>query len=130
MARTLFTGLAWLLAAGIATQVFLAGLAIFVDPGWWGVHRSFVHAIEVVVLLLFALSFLARLPASLRWLSAAAFGLIAVQYATIELGLSALAAMHPVNAMLLFWLAVTLARRARVAGDGGRPALRSAASRP
>ncbi len=119
MARTLFTGLAWLLAAGIATQVFLAGLAIFVDPGWWGVHRSFVHAIEVVVLLLFALSFLARLPASLRWLSAAPFALIAVQYATIELGVPVVAALHPVNAILIFGLALELAQRARTVGEGG-----------
>jgi len=118
LARRLFVGLAGLLAVGVAVQVFLAGLAIFADPGWWGMHRTFVHAIEAVVLLLLALSFPSRLPASLRWFGAAPLALIAVQYATIELGVPVVAALHPVNAFLIFGLAVELAGRARALGAG------------
>jgi len=118
MARVTFVGLAWLLAAAVAAQVFVAGLAIFVDPSWWGTHRTqIIRVVEVAALLLPVLSFPARLPTSLRWFSAAPLVLVAVQYATIEAGVPVLAAIHPVSAVLFFWVAATLGRLAWTAPD-------------
>jgi hypothetical protein len=110
-ARVAYQWLAWLFLAGIGVQVFFAGKGIFVGPGWWLQHRSFVHLLEALPVLMLVLAFIGRLPASVKWLTAAAFGLIGVQYATIEMGLPTLAAFHPVNAVLLFWLVLILAQR-------------------
>jgi mercuric ion transport protein len=117
-ARTAYRVLAWTFLAGIAIQVFFAGLGIFVGPTWWTQHKSFVHLLEALPVLMLILAFIGRLPTSTKWLTAAAFALIGVQYATIELRLPTLAAFHPVNAILLFWLVLTLAQRmTRLASD-------------
>jgi membrane-bound metal-dependent hydrolase YbcI (DUF457 family) len=124
-ARGGYLVLAWALVACLAVQVFFAGLAIFVDPARWAWHREFVHAFEFLPLLMLALAFAGRLPRGMRWLTAALIGQIAVQYATAHNG-GALAALHPVNAMVFFWLAVTLGHRAwRCAQAGSETSLRS-----
>jgi hypothetical protein len=41
----------------------------------------------------------------------AALLLIGLQYALVEIDLPVLAAVHPVNALLIFWLAIFLAMR-------------------
>jgi hypothetical protein len=112
-----FTVLAWLFAACVAIQVFFAGLAIFAGPNWWTSHTTFVHLIELLPLLMLVAAFVGKLPPRLRWLSLAAFVMIGLQYATIALGVPELTALHPVNALLIFWLAIHLAtwRRAPAA---------------
>ncbi len=110
-ARMAFRVLAWIFLAGIGIQIFFAGMGIFVGPSWWLQHKSFVHFLEALPVLMLILAFVGRLPTSLKWLTVAAFGLIGVQYATIEMRLPTVAAFHPVNAVLLFWLALTLAQR-------------------
>jgi hypothetical protein len=55
-------------------------------------------------------AFVGRLPARAKWLSLAALLLIGLQYALVEIDLPGLAALHPVNALLIFWLAISLAR--------------------
>ena len=68
------------------------------------------------------LAFLGRLPSLLRWLTWLLWVQIMFQYASANSG-GTLGALHPVNAMLFFWVAVTLAVRAgravrRVASAG------------
>lgn len=116
--RRAFRLLAWIFLAGIALQVFLAGLGIFDNAAWWAQHKSFVHLLEALPVIMLILAFIGRMPASLRWYTAGAFLLIGVQYATIELGMPVLAAWHPVNAVILFWLTLTLAQRAGRLIDG------------
>jgi hypothetical protein len=110
--RRAFIVLAWLFASCVAIQVFFAGLAIFNGPTWWGTHTAFVHAFEFLPLLMLIAAFVGNLPARAKWLSLAAFALIGVQFALVELArsLPALGALHPVNALLIFWLAISLAR--------------------
>lgn len=108
--RIAFRLLAWLLAGGIAVQVFFAGLAIFAGPSWWRTHTTFVHLIEVLPLLMLIAAFVGRLPARAKWLSIAALLLIGLQFVLVELAIPGVAALHPVNALLIFWLAISLAR--------------------
>lgn len=103
-----FLGAASILTVCVIIQVFFAGMAVFVSPTHWAQHTSFIHIFEYVPLIMLLLSFAGRLPARLRWLSAALFVSIVVQYATANVGGSApfAAAAHPVVAMVIFWLSV------------------------
>ena len=103
--------LAWLFAGCVAVQVFLAGMATFVDAARWRWHTTFVHAFELLPLLMLPVAFLARAPAAMRWLTGALFALIWLQYLTANIGGIA-AALHPVNALIIFWVAVHLGQRA------------------
>lgn len=112
VARVAYTVLAWIFAICVALQVFLAGLAIFDGPAWWSEHRSFVHLFEFVPLLMLVAALLGNMSTRAKWLSLLAFGLVALQYGFVILGSvsgAALAALHPVNALLIFGLAIRLA---------------------
>lgn len=114
--RRAYQVLAWAFVACVAAQVFLAGLGVFVSPIRWTWHETFVHLFEYLPLLMLVLAFTGRLSHRLRWLTALSFVLIGLQYAFIEIGrdtgVGEIAALHPVNGLLIFWLAVTLARGA------------------
>ncbi len=110
-ARRGYLALAWVFAGCVAAQVFFAGMATFVDPARWRWHTTFVHAFELLPLLMLPLAFLARAPAAMRWLTGALFALIWLQYLTANIGGIA-AALHPVNALIIFWVAVHLGQRA------------------
>jgi hypothetical protein len=106
-----YLALAWVFAGCVAAQVFFAGLATFVDAASWRWHTTFVHAFELLPLLMLPAAFLARAPAAMRRLTGALFALIWLQYLTANIGGIA-AALHPVNALIIFWVAVHLGQRA------------------
>lgn len=113
--RLAYRILAWLMVACIAAQVFLAGMAVFVNAKDWDWHVAFVHTFEYVPILMFILSLSGRMTNRMRAMTAGLFVLIELQYALIQLGdhvSNDIAALHPVNALLIFWLAIVLARRA------------------
>lgn len=107
---------AWFLVISLAIQVFLAGLNVFMTPLWWGVHIQFGHWIGYLLIGLLILVFAGALPRSLRWLTLLTFVLYVLQYNFRNLaglvGVPAIAALHPVNALALFWCAVTMGRQA------------------
>lgn len=114
-ARAGYRVLAWAFLACIAIQVFLAGIAVFGGATKWGMHTGFVHLFELVPLIMIPLAFLGRLPLRLRWHPLVAFILIVMQYALIYgfpdlFGIPEIAALHPVNALLIFWIALGMAR--------------------
>lgn len=110
-ARRVYLVLAWVFVGCVAVQVFFAGLATFVDSARWAWHTSFVHAFEFLPLLMLPVAFLARVPVAMRWLTGALFALIFMQYFTANIG-GIPAAFHPVNALVIFWIAVHLGQRA------------------
>jgi hypothetical protein len=116
---------AWLLAAALLAQVLTAGMATFVSPVWWARHRDWVHAFEWLSVVAAALAHAARSPRGVKALAWATVALLFVQYATVGMrertGLEALAALHPVGAMLLFWTTVELGRRALAHARAARP---------
>lgn len=110
--RRAFTVRAWLFAICVAVQVFMAGMAVFVGPTWRNNHTSFIHLFEYLPVLMLVAAFVGRMSTRVKWLSLLAFGLVVLQYALIAMGSSsllALAALHPVNALVIFWLAMRLA---------------------
>jgi hypothetical protein len=98
----------------IIGQVFLAGLAVFVNPGNWPYHEMFVHLFEFIPILMLVMSLVGRLPRWAIWQSAGLFGLIFVMYFTANMTsvLPWAAAAHPVIAVLLFWMSITVMNRA------------------
>lgn len=124
-ARMAFAVLSAAFALCITAQVFLAGMSIFVDPSHWAHHSSFVHWIGFVPLLMLAVGFAGKVPARLRWYSAALFALIYAMYATANIGgiQPWIAAAHPVLAMIIFWLSIRVASQARrMTSESGRGA--------
>lgn len=113
-ARVAYLVLAWLLVASIAYQVFLAGMAVFVDPINWARHVQFVHLFEMLPVLLLGLAFAGRMPKKrgLYLGPILLFALLGLQHAFAGAGRSVVAALHPVNALVIFWGGVVLAQRA------------------
>ena len=117
ISRRLLEIAAWLLAIAVLAQIFLAGRAVFVGPDWWQQHRDFVHTFEWLSPLSVILAYLARATRGVKVLAWLTVVLLFLASATAgmqsSLGRVGLAAFHPVNAALLFWTAIELARRAR-----------------
>ena len=115
-ARIAYALLAWLFVGGVVFQVFLAGLALLVDPVRIGEHRALGHVVLTIPYALVAAGLCARLPRRLLSLTALLLGLSLVHSAFVYVPTNSdvgfLRAFHPVNALLLFWLGLSLARGA------------------
>ena len=133
LARRIHTATAWLLVASIVVQVFLAGLALgnLGGTGDFGVHIEFGYTIVGMIALALVLTAVAaRAPQRDVAISFGILLLYVVQTALPALrgSVAWLAALHPVNALLLFGIAVWYARRSQGprardrAIDGGGPA--------
>jgi cytochrome b len=112
---------AWLFVISVGFQVFLAGIALFVNLDDWSNHITFGHIVPgLVALVMLPLAYWGRLGTStVRW-TALLFGLVLVQtevFAVIKTSLPLVAALHPVNALIIFALGVALARRARASAS-------------
>lgn len=114
--RIAYLVVAWLFVVGILGQVFLVGLALLDAQPTWPMHVEFGHELIILPLLLVVLSFVGRLPRAARGLTALLFGVALVQaevFAIVRNAVPLLAALHPVLALVLFALAVTVAHGAR-----------------
>jgi hypothetical protein len=92
-------------------QVFMAGAGILVTGYWLAFHAAFGYFIILIPILLLPLGLLGRLPRSVNWLSALLVVLALVQPLLLwqrHLGLPLIAALHPVNALLIFALPLFL----------------------
>ena len=114
-----FAAILWVVA--IIVQVFLAGQAIgnLGGSGDFATHRDFGYTIGIVQLIALLLAFPARMSRRDKGISAGLLVLYIVQ--TLLPGFRSdvafLAALHPLNAMILFTLSIWYARHAwRVSG--------------
>jgi len=114
--RVLYIISAWLFALCILIQVFLAGMGVFDSATWFSVHVTFAHYFEFIAVLLLILALLGRFPRAIPLLSLLLIVQFALQYAFVQLsgqlGVIFLAAFHPVNAVVMFWVTQHVARRA------------------
>ena len=114
MLKRLHAGAAWLFVAAIVVQVFLAGAAIAQLGGSndFSTHRDFGYSIVgIAALAVVVTAVLARAGRQAIGISLGVLALYIVQ--TILPNVTGfVAALHPVNALLLFALAVWYARRA------------------
>lgn len=104
---------AWLYAAAVLAQVFLAGLSVFSDPARWPDHVQFGQMAGTFTVLMLVFAVAGRLPWWIAGLAFAEFMLYGMQYPFALSSVGAMAALHAVNALVMFWLAVTLAQRAQ-----------------
>ena len=105
----LYALLASVFFVGVSVQVFFAGMGAFGAD--WSWHLTFVHLLEPLPLLMTPMAFVGRLPWALRLLPVGLLVLIGAQYAFANTTVPA-AALHPVNALLIFWVSLHVARRA------------------
>ena len=112
-ARLLFLVGAWLFLACVVLQVVLVGLEIFARLGG-SIHRDFAYVYGWLAPVLVLLAGAARLPAGTRTLTVVLLVAFAIQTVLHSLReqVPPLAALHTVNALAIFALAILVARRA------------------
>ena len=113
--RITFALVAWLFVGAILYQVFLAGIGLF-NPGvdQFNAHRGFGWMLHGAPLLVLLFGWAAHPGRRTMWLIAALFVLVLFQpfLPSARVDSPGLAALHPVNAVLIFWLGMTIALRA------------------
>jgi len=108
-----------LLLLAVVIQFLLAGLGIFADASFFRLHAEANAAvIGLLPLVLVAIGAFGRVDRRTLVMTAAMFGLVAVQslllipYRTGVTGpLRLVSGLHVVNALVIFWLALQLAER-------------------
>jgi hypothetical protein len=110
-ARLGFATSAWLFAVGVAVQVFLAGLATFDNPVRWADHVTFGQWVGTFTILLVICAVLGRMGRVAIALSVVVLLLYGMQFSFANVDTGAVAALHALNALALFWLSVHLGQR-------------------
>lgn len=113
-ARYVYLGLVWLYIAGILVQVFLAGMGLFGVARDFAPHAGLGWLLHLVPVLLLIAAAVARVGSRLIWWNVA---LLVVQFVQPIFALArhdnpVVAAFHPVLALVIFWLAVTIGLKA------------------
>ena len=114
IARVLHPVLAWALVAGVAVQIFLAGLGVFSGAANFATHRDFGDLLELLPILILVAAAIGRLGRRQIITPLIIFGLFILQSIFVGLRQSTpeVAALHPVNGFIIAYLAVQLAREA------------------
>jgi Zn-dependent protease with chaperone function len=113
-ARYVFLAMVWIYVAGILFQVFLAGIGLFGAAKDFEPHAGLGWILHLVPVLLLIAAAVARVGSRLLWWTAT---LLVVQFvqpilATLRNDQPVAAAFHPVLALVIFWLAVTIGVKA------------------
>jgi hypothetical protein len=111
IARLLHMILAWVLVIGLVVQVWLAGRGVF-DTTGFDPHRSLGYALGLVPIVLLVLGLAGGMGRRVALLAVAAFALVILQSVLVAMrdGYPAVAALHPVNGVLILFVAIALAR--------------------
>jgi len=112
--RTALAAVSGVFAVLILVQVFLAGLGVFDDPGSFGTHRNFGYVIGWFTVVMVVLAIAGRTGRRVIGLSALALVQMALQsvFVALRAELPAVAALHPVNGVLLLLVVISVARSA------------------
>ena len=113
-ARYVYLGLVWIYLGAILVQVFLAGTGLFSAQRDFEPHIGLGWILHLVPVLLIIAAAVARVGARLLWWSAA---LLVVQFIqpilpALRTGMPWAAALHPVLAVIIFWLAASIGLQA------------------
>jgi hypothetical protein len=109
-ARYVYLGMVWLYVAGLLVQVFLAGMGIFGVARDFAPHVGLGWLLHLVPVLLLIAAAVARVGSRLIWWNVALLVVQFVQpiFALARTDSPVVAAFHPVLALVVFWLAVTI----------------------
>lgn len=124
----IYTALAVVFLLSVVVQVFLAGAGIFAYASWLSNHGILGHILPVIPLFMVILGLVGRLPRTINWLTVLLLVLVYIQpwfiYLGRGVGTPLLAALHPVNALAIFALALYLLYRTvqilRLSDEGWR----------
>ena len=110
-ARYAYLVLAWAFVVGVLLQVFFAGLGLFDDPGLMQLHVNFgwiVHLFPILIVIAAAVARAGR-RRILQAVALAAIVFVIPLLPMLRESAPAVAALHPVLAMLAFGAAVGVA---------------------
>jgi hypothetical protein len=110
-ARYAYLVLAWAFVAGLAVQVFLAGLGIFAGASNFETHVNFGYLLHLSPILVLAAAALSR-AGSRHWqwaLALVAAVFVIPFFVYLRSSMPELAALHPVAAVIASWVAVRVA---------------------
>jgi mercuric ion transport protein len=112
IARVGLALVAWLFVGCLFVQIFLAGLGVFDSPSSFATHREFGYLFGWLTLVMLVLAIIGRVSRRLLGLTALSLVLFAMQSVLIvaRADYPAVAALHPVNGVLLIVVAITIAR--------------------
>jgi hypothetical protein len=113
--RTLYHLVMWFFIACLMVQFFLAGLGVFAGPGNFVVHRDFAYLFGWLAVIATILAVVGGMGRRFILLTLLIVGLMALQSVFVLLRGSspAIAALHPVNGVLILLLSLKLALDAR-----------------
>ena len=114
-ARYAYLALAWAFLVGLVAQVFFIGLGLFGPSDWTEVHVGFGWLLHLVPILILVAAALARAGRS-RILVAAALATVTFVIPIVVLfraDAPFVAAVHPIGALVAFWLGAIVARDAK-----------------
>ena len=125
MRRIAFAFFAWLFLVGVVVQVFFAGIGLFgrgIDP--FSLHVQLGWLLHIGPLPVLLLAWAAGAGRATIWLSVALLVLVGFQpfLPAMRSDLPFVAALHPVNALAIFGLAVIVARRSWALARQAAPA--------
>ena len=108
-----------MLVASIIVQFFLAGLGALDNATYFGWHVVNGSVVALLPLVLVVIGGFGQVPGRTLWLTAAVFGLVVLQSVLIEPyraaatgWLRAIAGLHVVNGLVVFWVGLKLLGRA------------------
>jgi hypothetical protein len=115
-ARTAYRVATGVFLVGVLGQVFLAGLGIFAHPANFVTHILMGAALHGLATLMWIMAAYTRQPLETTRLNGILFGVLTLQglLPRLRVAIPALAALHPVNALVIFMIALILARRSQV----------------
>lgn len=126
LAQRALVAVAWTFVGCLVIQFFLVGLDVFEALGESQLHRDFAYTYGWLAPGIVLLGGLARVRRGTMALAVALLVLFAVQtyLPTINEAMPTLAALHAVNSLVVFWVAVRLAQsiptESRAPGAAGR----------
>lgn len=126
VSRALYSVFAWLFVAGVATQVFFAGMAAVAHQWSWDNHAGLGHLLALPLVVMLITAYAGRLPGGMKrltWLLFAVYVLQADVLIFLRDSVPVLSAFHPVLALVDIVLAVALARQATAVARAGETSM-------
>jgi hypothetical protein len=113
-ARWVYLGLVWIYLAAIVVQVFLAGLGLFSADKDFEPHRSLGWILHLGPVLLLLGAVVSRVGLRTIWWNVALLLTVGVQpfLPGLRNDVPLLAALHPVLALVISWITLTIGLRA------------------
>jgi Family of unknown function (DUF6220) len=113
-ARYAYLGLSWIYLVAIVAQVFLAGIGLFGAARDFEPHRNLGWILHLGPVLLILVAAVGRVGWPIIWWNAALVITVGVQpfLPGLRNDIPLAAALHPVLALVIFWIILSIALRA------------------